>query len=79
MSCMCGDCCCPSCGPAQGNTQCPLCGAWASEGCEHIGEDGNPNPQYQKQFEERYEAERKAEEEFAKQELEWNRRQGKGM
>lgn len=32
--CMCGDLCCPSCGPAQGNTRCPACRSWASEGCE---------------------------------------------
>lgn len=31
MPCMCGDICCPSCGPAQGNSRCILCGAWASE------------------------------------------------
>ena len=36
MACMCGDICCPSCGPAQGNWRCPLCRAWASEGCEHL-------------------------------------------
>jgi hypothetical protein len=35
MPCMCGDICCPSCGPAQGNHKCEKCGAWASEGCEH--------------------------------------------
>jgi hypothetical protein len=37
MACMCGDYCCPSCGPAQGNWKCPVCGEWASEGCKHIG------------------------------------------
>ena len=36
MPCMCGDICCASCGPAQGNWRCPLCGAWASDGCEHF-------------------------------------------
>ena len=36
--CLCGDYCCPSCGPSQGNWQCPLCGIWASEGCVHISE-----------------------------------------
>lgn len=41
MSCMCGDICCSSCGPAQGNWKCPICNEWASEGCAHIGEDGN--------------------------------------
>jgi len=33
MPCMCGDTCCPSCGPAQGNFRCPVCRVWASEGC----------------------------------------------
>lgn len=34
--CMCGDLCCRSCGPAQGNTRCPVCGVWASDGgCEN--------------------------------------------
>jgi hypothetical protein len=32
--CMCGDYCCSSCGPAQGNFRCPVCRAWASDGCE---------------------------------------------
>lgn len=36
MACMCGDNCCPSCGPAQGNWRCPLCRQWASDGCDHI-------------------------------------------
>jgi hypothetical protein len=34
MPCMCGDFCCPSCGPAQGNSRCAACGEWASEGCD---------------------------------------------
>jgi hypothetical protein len=34
MPCLCGDLCCPSCGPAQGNYRCPVCREWASEGCE---------------------------------------------
>lgn len=33
MPCMCGDICCWSCGPAQGNSKCLVCGSWASEGC----------------------------------------------
>lgn len=36
MACMCGDYCCSSCGPAQGNWKCPLCREWASEGCTHV-------------------------------------------
>ncbi len=34
MSCLCGDLCCSSCGPAQGNSRCPACRAWSSEGCD---------------------------------------------
>lgn len=32
MSCMCGDLYCNSCGPAQGNHKCSICGAWSNEG-----------------------------------------------
>ena len=38
--CLCGDTHCPSCGPAQGNWRCPICRAWADDGCEHLTEDG---------------------------------------
>ena len=34
--CFCGDTHCWSCGPAQGNWKCPICRAWADDGCEHI-------------------------------------------
>ena len=30
--CMCGDTYCPSCGPAQGNYQCPWCGEYSADG-----------------------------------------------
>ncbi len=30
--CMCGDICCGSCGPAQGNFKCEMCGKWSSDG-----------------------------------------------
>lgn len=30
--CMCGDICCSSCGPAQGNHHCPYCGSWTMDG-----------------------------------------------
>jgi hypothetical protein len=40
MPCLCGDTHCPSCGPAQGNWQCPFCRAWADDPCEHMFEDG---------------------------------------
>jgi len=32
MPCMCGDLYCHSCGPAQGNSHCPHCGAWTADG-----------------------------------------------
>jgi hypothetical protein len=38
---MCGDIQCPSCGRAQGNWKCPICGAWQDDGCGHFDEDGN--------------------------------------
>ena len=41
MPCMCGDTCCPSCGPAQGNWRCLVCREWASEGCDHVTADGD--------------------------------------
>jgi len=35
MTCMCGDHYCSSCGPAQGNAKCFVCGAWSADGgCE---------------------------------------------
>lgn len=57
MSCMCGDICCPSCGPAQGNSRCMLCGEWVSEGCVHIGEDGNYLPEFDDAVEQAIKAE----------------------
>ncbi len=30
--CMCGDIYCYSCGPAQGNYRCPVCGKWTADG-----------------------------------------------
>lgn len=32
MPCMCGDLYCWSCGPAQGNYKCEICGKWDDEG-----------------------------------------------
>lgn len=32
MACMCGDLYCWSCGPAQGNSKCEVCGKWAMDG-----------------------------------------------
>ena len=59
--CLCGDYCCPHCGPAQGNWRCPICGTWASECCEHISEeDGSLKPEFREQAE----AQAKAEAEY---------------
>jgi len=30
--CLCGDLYCSSCGPMQGNSKCPVCGAWEADG-----------------------------------------------
>jgi RecJ-like exonuclease len=36
MACMCGDLYCWSCGPAQGNGHCEVCGSWTMDGgCEN--------------------------------------------
>ena len=32
MACMCGDLYCGSCGPAQGNSRCSVCGVWRADG-----------------------------------------------
>jgi len=70
MPCMCGDYCCWSCGPAQGNWKCPICGEWASEGCKHIGVRSQKLlKRYEKQAERIAKAEAEAEEKMAK---EWN-------
>jgi len=54
MPCMCGDYCCPSCGSAQGNSRCPLCNEWASEGCMHINSrTGNIKVKYRAAAEKR--------------------------
>lgn len=49
--CLCGDIECPSCGPAQGNTRCPICRAWATSGCDHLDADGNVLPAHQAEAE----------------------------
>lgn len=42
--CLCGDECCSSCGPLQGNFQCPICRKWTSEGgCEDVFACGAEN------------------------------------
>lgn len=62
---LCGDTHCPSCGPAQGNWQCPICGSWADDTCEHIGEDGNIKPEFQAKAEEIVRSIQKHEEQLA--------------
>jgi len=62
MSCMCGDTHCSSCGPAQGNWKCVLCGAWADDCCEHIDEEtGSYKVEFKLQVESAIKAERQAE------------------
>lgn len=74
MPCMCGDCCCPSCGPAQGNWKCPLCGEWASEGCKHISpRTGKLYKKYEKEAAAAEKAEREAEDKIYEQ---WERYDG---
>ena len=58
MACMCGDTHCSSCGPAQGNWKCVLCGAWADDCCEHIDEETG---QYKEEFKQQVEAAHAAE------------------
>jgi hypothetical protein len=59
---MCGDTHCWSCGPAQGNSKCSVCGKWADDGgcdnpaeCERIGKE--QDDAYAKQIEEEREIE----------------------
>ena len=48
MACMCGDTHCWSCGPAQGNWKCILCGSWADDCCAHLLENGKGyRPEFQ--------------------------------
>lgn len=68
MACMCGDYCCWSCGPAQGNWKCPICRQWASEACEHLADDGNGiKPEFQAQADALAAAEAMADDAYAKQ------------
>jgi hypothetical protein len=60
--CYCGDTYCPSCGPAQGNAKCYVCGKWSADGGCDDSEKCNAEA-------------RKQEDEFAAQ-LEEERRQG---
>jgi hypothetical protein len=58
MVCMCGDTHCSSCGPAHGNSKCPICRAWADDGCEHFYEEtGELKAEFQQEAERMYAAE----------------------
>ena len=51
--CKCGDLYCLSCGPAQGNWQCEVCGKWLFDGgCDNPHEC---NEKYEKMLKARYE------------------------
>lgn len=68
MACMCGDTHCSSCGPAQGNWKCPICGSWADDGCDHIdGQRGKLKTEFEQQAEEKWLQEKQAEEEYWRQ------------
>lgn len=63
--CLCGDTCCPSCGPAQGNWRCELCGEWASDDAVHIDEaTGTYKPEYAAEAQRRHAAARLAEDRY---------------
>ena len=66
MPCMCGDSQCWSCGPAQGNFRCVICGEWADNGCEHLDDEGNYKPECKEQLEAAMAAERRADDEMAR-------------
>jgi hypothetical protein len=65
--CMCGDLCCGSCGPAQGNYRCPICKAWRSEGCKHFDLDDKLEKEFEEEARKVEEAERLADDEYAKE------------
>ncbi len=74
MPCLCGDACCPSCGPAQGNSRCPICRGWLSEGCDHVdSETGDIKAEYKEAAEAVWLAERAADDAYAKQMAEWDK------
>ena len=68
MPCLCGDICCPSCGPAQGNTRCELCRVWATDGCEHVSRrTGQYKKQYRKQIEALHQYENDLEDQWSRE------------
>ena len=80
MACMCGDTHCWSCGPAQGNSRCPICNTWADDGCDHIDEEtGKLKPEFDAEAKRIAQAENKYWEEEhrrEKEEIEAMRRAG---
>jgi hypothetical protein len=66
MTCMCGDTHCGSCGPAQGNSRCPICSSWADDGCEHFDEEtGKLKTEFVPEAERIWDLERKGDEDYA--------------
>ena len=65
MACMCGDTHCSSCGPAQGNSRCPICNAWLDDCCPHFGEDGQLLPEFEAEAAAREETQRMADDAYA--------------
>ncbi len=65
MSCMCGDTHCSSCGPAQGNSRCPICRSWMDDCCEHFDEETSQmKPEFVDEAKRLYEEELKADEAY---------------
>jgi len=57
--CYCGDLYCSSCGPAQGNSQCYMCGAWGLDGgCKNPDECLRAEEEYLKSQAAQYEWEK---------------------
>lgn len=67
MTCMCGDTHCGSCGPAQGNSQCPICRAWMDDGCDHIDDSGEIKAEYFEEAKRIWQADLDADEAYAKE------------
>lgn len=68
MACMCGDTHCSSCGPAQGNWKCPICGSWADDGCKHVDEDtGEIKKEFEAEANRLWKQEAEAEDEYYQQ------------
>lgn len=56
MTCMCGDYYCSSCGPAQGNYHCLICGKWSADGgCDNPEECNKAADAYFEQLKEEWE------------------------